>query len=131
MLAVLVSLLFAACVSLIVVMAGLFQPLWALAWGYGGATQAILATEQPWYTGQPFVAALCVAVVYPATLARTLKVLEYTSVGALLSIFFASGVVLDEGGGVYSCHPVFSVWRITNEKIIQGGMEITLLPMAR
>ena len=105
MLAVLISLFFAACVSLIVVMAGLFQPLWALAWGYGGATQATSATEQPWYTGQPFVAALSVAVVYPATLARTLKVLEYTSVGALLSIFFASGVVLDKGGGVIFMPP--------------------------
>ena len=97
MLAVLISLFFAACVSLIVVMAGLFQPLWALAWGYGGATQATSATEQPWYTGQPFVAALSVAVVYPATLARTSKMLEYTSIGALLSILCASGKVLDEG----------------------------------
>ena len=100
MLAVLISLVFAACVSLIVVMAGLFQPLWALAWGYGGATQATSATEQPWYTGQPFVAALSVAVVYPATLARTSKMLEYTSIGALLSILCASGVISNEGGGV-------------------------------
>ena len=70
---------------------GLIQP------RHPGATQATSATEQPWYTGQPFVAALSVAVVYPATLARTLKLLEYTCIGALLSILCASGKVLDEG----------------------------------
>eukprot|EP01050_Picozoa_sp_SAG11_P036804 SAG11_NODE_14193_length_622_cov_0.755258_1_plen_110_part_10 len=35
----------------------------------------------------------CTAAIYPATLARSLKVLEFTSVGAILSILFAFGVV--------------------------------------
>eukprot|EP01052_Picozoa_sp_SAG31_P028497 SAG31_NODE_2755_length_5141_cov_1.849266_4_plen_399_part_00 len=96
---VLVALLFAACVSLIVVMAGLFQPV--LAAVVGCTITETDTNDCPWFASYAFVATACVILLYPLTLPRSLHVLECTSAAALVSILFAAVAVI----GLYVSGP--------------------------